>query len=275
LNDLSKALELEPNEHPEVWSDRGYLRYQAGDFTGALRDFERALQLDPKSAYAAAMAGYAAFLLCDYGRAVERLTYSAQLNPRDAEVLEYRARAYVEQRQWASAIRDVNEAIRLEPATERLRVQLCWYELYAATVEQATAHAREGLGLEGLDAERRLYLAIIVHLGSTGLSERSEAEDRLRGVTVEETSLWPGPVLRYLRGEVTREDLETVAQTPAQQLEARVFPAWLDLAEGRSDAGRKMLQSVVETEQGFVRHLAEGLLRAYSRDESPAGNGQP
>jgi tetratricopeptide (TPR) repeat protein len=275
MKDFSKALELEPHQHPEAWSQRGYLRYQRGDHTEALQDFERAYQLNRESAYAAAMAGYSAFLLGEYARAVEWLTVATQLNPRDSEVLEYRARAHVEQSQWAEAIRDVGKAIELNPSAEHLRIQRCWYELYSADLNQAAVHAREPLALPELDVRRRLYLAVILHLGSYGSPARAESGDLLRRVTAEDDSVWPGPVLRFLREEMDREQLEGAAETPDQRVEARVFAAWLDLAESRGDESREVLRSVVATERGFMRHLAKGLLTAFDRDGSPVENGQP
>lgn len=51
LKDFNRALELDPSM-VKVYSNRGYIRYELEDFTGAITDFDRALEMDPSMALA-------------------------------------------------------------------------------------------------------------------------------------------------------------------------------------------------------------------------------
>jgi tetratricopeptide (TPR) repeat protein len=49
IRDCDKAVELEP-ESADIYHNRGYVYYQAGRYPEAIRDLERSLELDPGAA---------------------------------------------------------------------------------------------------------------------------------------------------------------------------------------------------------------------------------
>jgi len=217
------------------------------------------------------MAGCAALAFGQEDRAIEFLSRALKIKPDSPAALEYRAQAQAQRERWAEAIKDVSEAIRLRPDTGRLKLQRCWYHLFAGDMTAAVTDAVEGLGSERLEVRERFYLGIVASLGRRGQNEPGAAKTVLDGMTVTVGSVWPGAIVRFLKGESTLEELDASAVSPGEKDQARVFAGWLDLVEGRRDAGRARLQSVIENGpgSGFEHHLARALLTTERGGANP------
>ena len=60
------------------------------------------------------------------------------------------------------------------------------------------------------------------------------------------TSAWPYPVVRFLRGEITAEDLLAAATDDVQRTEARAYLGLDHALAGRTAAARDQFRWVVE-----------------------------
>jgi len=99
--DFSLALEQRPSARGHT--ERGFVRYQLGDYAGALEDFDAALELDPRSFEALLNRGETYAALEDDARALADFEAAVRLDPQhpQAEVLRTRAdecRARLERR---------------------------------------------------------------------------------------------------------------------------------------------------------------------------------
>jgi tetratricopeptide (TPR) repeat protein len=62
--ELTEAIESPDNDHlSETYNNRGTIRHEQGDTVGAVADFSKAIEIDPKSVFAYANRGYALILL--------------------------------------------------------------------------------------------------------------------------------------------------------------------------------------------------------------------
>jgi tetratricopeptide (TPR) repeat protein len=114
---FDEAVRSDPTS-PEAHNNRGMARRAAGDLAGAIGDFGRALALAPD--YPDAW-GNRALALRDAGRPREALADFDRMLPltegvEAAAVLHARASVHVVRRDFASAVADCDEAIRLHPA---------------------------------------------------------------------------------------------------------------------------------------------------------------
>jgi tetratricopeptide (TPR) repeat protein len=82
LRDYSRAIELEPRS-PTPLANRGYSRFQRGNYDQAIADFTAAIQLDPYSDFALDGRGMSYYSKGDYDRAIADFTTAInQLVPR-------------------------------------------------------------------------------------------------------------------------------------------------------------------------------------------------
>jgi len=94
---------------------RGETKRQAGDFVGAISDFDLALQLDPHDVSALRSRGDAKRMLDDFAGAIEDLDAALKLEPRNAFALRSRGDAKRMVDDHMGAIHDLDLALQLEP----------------------------------------------------------------------------------------------------------------------------------------------------------------
>ncbi len=119
----TKAIELRPN-YSTAYQERAALYHHQGAprFNEALRDFERAAELDPGEALhqrnIAVHLKIAALRDNDralYDRATEHIEKALRINPRDVHSLTLRGVMHTEQKRTDAALADYEEAIRIDP----------------------------------------------------------------------------------------------------------------------------------------------------------------
>jgi tetratricopeptide (TPR) repeat protein len=85
IKDFDKAIELNPNSS-DVYLFRGGTKSKIEDFTGALIDFNKAIELNPNDANLYIARATAKFMLKDSTSAIMDFNKAIELNPNDAKV---------------------------------------------------------------------------------------------------------------------------------------------------------------------------------------------
>lgn len=123
-------VERNPN-NPQAYNDRGLARRTAGDLDGAIADFNRAIELDPKREEVFGLnRAEARIFQADYAGAVADCDRILTTNTQLAKALATRALARALQGDAEGAMADANRAIEIEP--------------HAARAYIARGHARAG-----------------------------------------------------------------------------------------------------------------------------------
>jgi hypothetical protein len=150
----------------------------------------------------------------------------------------------------------------LQPQRGRFRFERAWFHVCAQNLEAAVADAVAGLTDERLHEIDRGYLGILAALGQRSDVPAKPVQAALDGLTMPADGTWPAPVIRYLKGELTFDQMNTAARDGTERAQARAFAGWFDLVEGRHNEAREHLQWVVQhaEEQGFGHGLAAALL---------------
>ncbi|MEH1874339.1 tetratricopeptide repeat protein [Nostoc sp.] len=91
----------------------GVNKYDAGNYEGAIEDFNQAIELDPKNALAYNRRGDAYYRLGDYEQAQADSSQAILLNPQDANAYFDRGFALSELGKYKEAIADYTQAIKL------------------------------------------------------------------------------------------------------------------------------------------------------------------
>ena len=99
----------------EEYNDKGIAKYNLKDYTGAIADFNKTIQLNPDYVVAYFNRGFAKHSLKDYTGAISDYNKTIQLNPDYADAYYYRGNAKTYLNDWAGAIADYNKAIQLKP----------------------------------------------------------------------------------------------------------------------------------------------------------------
>ena len=108
LLDMSQAVSIEPT--PLYYTERGTIHYYTGDSLNAVRDFEKALQLDPSFSLALYNLGNILLQQRLYSQACERFSRVLALHPCEDESLINRGLCYVAMGKNELALEDFNNA---------------------------------------------------------------------------------------------------------------------------------------------------------------------
>jgi tetratricopeptide (TPR) repeat protein len=139
-------------EKAKEYYTRGLAKQHKGDFVGAVDDYTRAVDANPKykEAYyrrgvVRDFEGYRDLAIADYTRAIE-------LDPKYADAYSERADVWAKMKQYDAAINDIQKAIELEPKKGDHYLGLAWYELFKRDPREAIAASLKALELSPANA---------------------------------------------------------------------------------------------------------------------------
>lgn len=112
--DYSKAIELNP-KHTEAYYNRGRAYSVKGDFAAAIADYSKVIELDAKHAGAYYNRGSGRFVKQDLDGAMADYTKAVELDPKHADAYHNRGYARYLKGDLDGAIADLTKAIELDP----------------------------------------------------------------------------------------------------------------------------------------------------------------
>ena len=126
LDDLNKAIEIEP-KNPDLYHLRGSEKVDIKDYSGAMRDFEKALTLDTENVFHFLIYQSIGMLkndLKDYESAISYLDKSLVLMPSLFTALEQRGYAKFRLKDYLGAINDYDKYISYNPNNSKIYMSL-------------------------------------------------------------------------------------------------------------------------------------------------------
>ena len=114
IEDFTKAIEINP-EYTEVYAIRGLIYSGQGEYDHAIEDFTKAIEIN--SEYADAYCARARNYLSqgEWNHAIEDSTKAIEINPEYTDAYDIRARVYFSQDEYDRAIEDSTKAIEINP----------------------------------------------------------------------------------------------------------------------------------------------------------------
>ncbi|MGB8686007.1 MAG: tetratricopeptide repeat protein [Microcoleus sp.] len=109
----TKSIEIQP--HPYVYNNRGNVYYGKGDKDNALKDYNEAIKLDPKSAKAYGNRGAVYGDKGDKDNALKDYNEAIKLDPKSTVAYNNRGVVYRDKGDYDNALKDFNEVIKLDP----------------------------------------------------------------------------------------------------------------------------------------------------------------
>ena len=114
LKDFKKAVELDPNE-ADYYFEKGLAYYYLEKYKEALKDFSKAIKLNPKEAKYFYQKGYSYYLLNKNKEAIKEFHQAIKLDPNNDQFIYNRGLAYYYLENYENALFDLNKAIKLNP----------------------------------------------------------------------------------------------------------------------------------------------------------------
>jgi tetratricopeptide (TPR) repeat protein len=114
IRDYTKALKLDP-DRADILNDRGISRKALGDPLAAMSDYAAALEVDPGYWQARANRGTLLAQQGEYGGAIFEYSLGLRVNPKSAQLYCFRANSLGSVMDYEGALRDYTKAVRLDP----------------------------------------------------------------------------------------------------------------------------------------------------------------
>lgn len=177
LDAFNKALELDPKS-ALAYTSRGLVRYKLGELDGALADHNTAVELDPQLSEAYTNRGGVRLALGDPNGAIADHTKSIELDPKSAQAYSNRGLVKLTQGDTEGAIADFDRALKLDP----------FYPNGArAYTNRATAHLQKASVLKGEAAVGELQKAVKDATHALAVDPKLAEAHNIRGLTYMKT----------------------------------------------------------------------------------------
>lgn len=237
IADYARALEHDPR-NLDFYSGRAEARQSLGDLDGAIADAERGLALAPESASLHLIRGSARLGKADTAGAARDLERTLELEPANATAHLLLAVVAMQVGDFESVLDRTDRALALDASlaslyTLRGAVRLAQTDYVAATAEFAQALARSPGDAAALGMRAAARLGLGDCAGAVADSTRALALDPQR-----DTTWLVRAHARHILGEFAgaRDDYEQViALSPSDSTEARIFRHVLLRRAGRAD----------------------------------------
>ncbi|WP_341531970.1 tetratricopeptide repeat protein (plasmid) [Nostoc sp. UHCC 0302] len=114
----AQLAQLEPEDYA-YYVNRGVIKYNSGDYKGAIEDYDQAIRLSPKGATAYSNRGAARAASGKYRLAIADYTYAIILAPDSSMAYSNRGVSREAIKDYQGAIADYTKAIELKPSSTR------------------------------------------------------------------------------------------------------------------------------------------------------------
>ena len=114
ISDYTKAIELNPKD-ANTYYNRGNSKRKLNDYYGAISDYTKAIELNPKDAYAYYNRGISKDDLKDYYGAISDYTKAIELNPNYTKSYFNRGVSKAKLKDYNGAISDYNKVMEIDP----------------------------------------------------------------------------------------------------------------------------------------------------------------
>ncbi len=257
-----------------AYTSRGHLWHDKKEYDLALADYNEAIRLDPGSEVAWCNRGIAWHDKSEYDKAIADYAEAIRLDVKYASAYANRGIAWHDKSEYDKAIADYAEAIRLDPKDS-------WAYFGRAVLAMTTrrdgavAGMRTVVELERGKGQLATYAVILGHLAARIAGDAGVAAEFLGPWARDlDTTAWPYPAVRFLRGDLDEGPFLALAVDTDMKTEARCFLGLRRGLEGRREEALTHYRWVKEHgTRSFVEYQIA--VAELARLEAAAGRGGP
>lgn len=228
------------NEQAMKFFREGDIHLRAKRYKAAVESFKNAVTWGQNFSEAYLNLAAAYFNIERYEEAIEASTGAINSKPANIAIIRlahlHRGKAYTQLGRYEQGLKEFEEVIRLNPQEPNLYLYRAWTNLYLARGDNAATNARYYLGLKGWRDKHTPYMIMVAHLGFRQARRAALADEFIKAAMskIEDLS-WPYPIIRYLRREITAQDLLGLAKDKDKMTEARTYIGMDQALSGHSD----------------------------------------
>ena len=170
---LSEANRIRPDGSANVFVIRGSAKAALHDYKAAIKDYNKAISLNPKNAAAYNNRGLAKIKMRRYEDAVKDYDEAIRLNPKQAETFSNRGKARIMLKQFEDAIADYDKAFDLSPRSFKDYSNRGLAKYFLDQNEAAIKDYDKAIGLNPKD------VSVYINRGNakSALDQKDEARD--------------------------------------------------------------------------------------------------
>ena len=248
LLELNEAKRLSPQDG-RIYNEIGNILHNVfGRFEEALAAYKEARRLTPKVPAVHHNIGLILMRMGKSAEAIAPFEEALHLDPRYQNARYHLSNAYSRTGRYEEAVDSWTKFLELRPRGREALQHRAWNQMYlGGHGEAAAADARQFLEVAGWRDETSLFMVLIADLGYRQAGRVTEAQKTL--VEAEKNcdiSAWPYPVIRYLKEEITSDELLRLAGDPGKKTEAHTYLGMDLLLKGKSAEAREHFAWVKE-----------------------------
>jgi serine/threonine-protein kinase len=284
IADYTRAIELAPTLSRAYYLRSQLLSYPKKDLTGARRDLDRTIELEPDFIGARMDRAWTLYYESKLEAALLDLDHVLSLDPKHSKALYLRAQVYEGQNRAADARRDFDAAAAAAPDDKDIFRERGAFFVRQGDYASALADADRLIALDGADPQWYALRGFVLHaLGRD--ADALAAFDKALLIGGSET--WAARYGRGLallgldRAQEALDDLEAAQSHPddvgglADFFYGTSAMPSVDLARayqalGQSDKALQALDAAIEQNSSFVAHIERGRARAAAGDAAGA-----
>lgn len=265
LGRLDHALELADRalalngSDPRAYVLRGHILRGLGRYPESRDDFVRLAELIPHSPAVWIEVSQAQYLAGSFDGALAAARHALRLAPENPVAQDALADALLWQGDLAGAETAARALLRLAPDDLDGATKLGFIALIQGRYDEALTYlTRHPIGSAQIDLFRGLWIGL-----AAAASEGAEAADAaLADLALPHSGgAWPGPLIRYLRGDIGAERLLASTTTAGERCEAHFYIGFRALIEGRRAEAEAHFRASVATEMTpYFEHVGARLL---------------
>lgn len=146
IKEFTKAIEINPN-YPGSYDNRGIARRYMGDYEGAIADHTKAIELNLNLFGAYNNRGIAKGYMSDYEGAIRDLTKAIELNPGHYGLYFNRGNTRSDNGDYEGAIKDLTKAIEINPSLSDAYNNRGWIYVKQEKYQDAISDLNEALAI--------------------------------------------------------------------------------------------------------------------------------
>jgi len=203
VEDYNEAIELQPNEAYHYYA-RGYTKYFLADYDGSISDMNKVLKMKFRCSHCPYLfIGHCKYDQNLYDEAINYYTKYLDKEP-TAKVYFYRAEAKMKKEAYSEAIKDIDQAIELDPENANYYRERGYCNYLLSLDHQALKDFNKAIELNPEDAENYLYRSDVYYELK---NYDASIEDLNKAISIDATD----PEFYYYRAEAYIElnDFET------------------------------------------------------------------
>jgi tetratricopeptide (TPR) repeat protein len=248
LAEMNEAKRLAP-DNANIYNEIGNLLLNGfGRLDEAMTAYVEARRLNPNLAYVHHNIGLLFIKRGRFAEAIAPFEEALRLDPHYRNARYFLADAYTKTGNYDKAIDSWTKFLELVPNGPDALTNRSWTYLYqGGHGREAAADARKFLEVHGWKQPTSPYLAIMANLGYREAGMNEEAQAILEETTNKiKSEAWPFDIVRYLKEEISSEELLQLAADNDKRTEAHAYTGMDLLLKGKREEAQTQFEWVRE-----------------------------